>query len=585
VTTYALGADERCQRIRIGMLGYASSTLDLKCKLRSAGILDGATSFTQFNGAQQFVVYGPWVANAPDTGTEWTQAKIDPLRVQIDTTVLGTTPAPDSILSEFWFELDIHKKPSVTGISSPTSGQVLLTPTTQVQWDYSGDGDVQKKYQMKVFDKTVVEGVGFSVDTSTAVYDSGAVQTSATNASPGNLTDGGNYYVYVKAAKDFNGTDWWSDWSPGRSFKINARPTCTVTAPTPTPVTTTSRPTAAWTYLDADGDVQSGFKMKWFKQTGGSWAGIIPEYNLGADLIYDTSVEAPNTLGFISGQKTTYRIPVPLAQTGVYRAYVKVRHQVPILKTSDWFYKDFTTNLPVPATPTLTVIGGNRNEVQLTLTKGAGVVDGQVSWYSIQRSFDEGATWEVFRYGTTVTTAVLPEIKSPANSAVYYDYEVPLGVTVQYRAWAAKQDPGADEFDSAFATGTTSLTGAVVWVKDPVDSTRSRHFYVQDKFLATKKTRVRSVQQPLGRDMPIVVRGDGRGRSFSATFLLIGQADYDAMLTLIDSDRTLYLQTPKGSLYVDIAADVDITPHLWDDLRKEEDVWIVTIPFVEVDRF
>lgn len=575
--TYTLAGNERCLRVRVGQRGYDTTTMDMQSRLRSGGIMSGAAAFTLVSGTNYFNNYGVWVPGPPDLPTtEWLQAKIDALRLQIDTVAQTGPPAPYAEMATLWVELDIHIKPSVS-VASPVSGQTLPFTNSLIQWDYSGDTDPQKKYRMKVYDKAIVEAGTFDPATATpVVYDSGEIQSSATSAAAGSLVDGGDYYVYMRVAKDFNGQDWWSDWSGGRSFRINAKPTATVTAPT-NPANTTSRPTVIWTYGDYEGDPQTNYKVKIMQRPGASWPG-------GYDPAFYTPVWDSGP-PWTTSYSQSVRITTPLQNLTNYRAYVKVRHLFPVTKNSDWAYIEFNTNYPIPGAPTLMLSGGPVDRIMLTLIRNGSVADGQVQFYAMQRSLDGGATWNYFRYGTSALSDVLPEILAASGtppSATYYDYEVPPGVPVMYRAWAATTSTG-EEFDSIYATASSQIDPPLVWLKDPIDATKNRHFVVQDEWLPMANTKIRMSQRALGRPLPIILRQTSRGYSFTVQFLTQGKTDHDALLTLLESERTLFLMHPKGGLYVEVSGDYTDSPHLWDKLSKEADLWTVQVPFTEVD--
>lgn len=368
-TTYALAATERCRAIRVTGRGGSDFGIFMNVFTGADGIDTYVRLDSGYNNPQNEV--GAWddgVFNAP--GGEWDQAEIDALRVTLSASnaVGGFNGSKVMKLS---LELDVMTKPPAPTINNPTLDQVVpLSPT--FTWTYVGGGDVQKKYRIKVFTDAVVTGGGFNPDTSVAVFDA-TESGSGTSATPSALvlTPGVTYHVYMKVAKDFNGQDWWSDWSAGRRFKANNRPTAAVTAPVGA-VTLTNKPNVTWNYADTDGDPQTHYQVKVFEQPGGTWVGFDP----------DVAVPYWET-GWVVSAGTSVQVQTALINSKTYRAYVKVKQSSPSVIESLWAFSDFTTNFATAAVPIIdTVVFEDRVDVMVWRGPSALLVPGTVGNYA-----------------------------------------------------------------------------------------------------------------------------------------------------------------------------------------------------------
>jgi hypothetical protein len=203
-------------------------------------------------------------------------------------------------------------------------------------------------------------------------------------------------------------------------------------------------------------------------------------------------------------------------------------------------------------------------------------------YFEIERSRDNGATWEVFRYDEGLMSDSLPKSFDPFTIR---DQEVPLFEDIQYRAAAGYTGLGYQALSAWSAIDTVQVQHSYVTLKCTMDPSLNHQFRVAEKWLQMRRTRNRQIYQPVGRRNPIVIRGSGGADSFSILFTLISQADWDAMEALLNMEHTMiFVQTPKGSWWTEVATDVQIRSHLWDKLRGEQDVYQVDIPFQEVDR-
>lgn len=261
-----------------------------------------------------------------------------------------------------------------------------------------------------------------------------------------------------------------------------------------------------------------------------------------------------------------------------FRTYVRSAHRLVdgALLWGKWNLEAFNSNYTAPTTPTMTAHTHN-DRTMINLTQASAGGGPAIAYLRLERSLDNGETWETFRYGTEATTDNLPNV-----TQTYFDYEVTLFRNIQYRAFSVSTTLEVEIFSAASAIQTVFHTHHKVKLLDPLDALGGATFPVEDSWLNASRRRTRSFKQPMGRKKPIVIRGSADSDSFEMTVVVVGETQWDKLMELL-ANRTLYVQTPKGSWYADIAGDVGHQDRLWDRRQGEQDVWKVTIPFQEVD--
>lgn len=568
-STYTLQSNERIAGVRTRMVLGQTVPVLLNVKLKNNASMGHAVwSKVSFPTTLKWYLSPLFTVDATD-GLEWTQADIDGLEAYIE----WINPAGTFDVRLYELEVEVHVRVQPTAeCISPSPNSIVDVDRPRFVWRVQQEGDsTQNKFELKVFTKAVVEGGGFDPDTSTAV---GTItQTTSSTKVDWNsplpaLTFGADYYWMVKTYVKFLNGLWASEWSTATPFSLNDPPTNNVQTPTGA-ITDTNTPIVSWLYSDPEFNPQSEALVRVFAQPGGTWVG------------FDPDVAVPLFEAEIMGEDNSVLCTTRLANSGTFRAYVKVAHRLSNGGTlwGPWDFNDFTTNYTAPAAPTLTASAHNER-VMLTLTPPAGPWTPDIDYFMIERSLDGGVTWSTFRYGTAVLSTGLPDLTTPQ---ILYDYEVPYYTTVQYRAFSVSTDLGFDLLSVASATASVSISQQAIWLKDPIDATLNTAFPEEGGWLSKTKARQRTFHRPLGRSKPVVTRGTIDAYAFSIVFTVIGSTKWDKLIALLNNQRTLYIQTPKGSWYVEVASDVSTEDRLWDRRQGEQDVWKVTIPFQEVD--
>jgi hypothetical protein len=532
---------------------------------------------------------GDWYFLNPSTGLEWTQSNIDGLESYIRW--LDPAGVHDSRVYEIALEVWILDQPVVTNVS-PSPFQHTDTNTPKFVWTFQQDDNsrspTQLGYELKVWTQADAEDVAFDPDDDIGFppvvrvnrwgidtrFDLGAgVKAGETLI---DLIYGDTYYWAVQAFNHFppTGAPWFSEWSELTQFTVNEPPVTNVTAPSGA-ITTTNKPLVTWTYTDPEGiAAQMRYEVAIWKRPGASWTGFDP----------DTTTLVPAFHVEAAGQDTSAQDTAILDNGGVYRAYVRTAHAVkdqPPYIYGAWNFEDFNINLTPPPAPTLTETFDYDHAVSLIVTPDP-PASGQpsVELMEVQRSLDGGVTWAPFRYGTLALSNAFPW-----NAGAIFaltDPEVPFGVTLQYRAFEIDTTAGTPVYSAPSNIITTVKRPQSIWIKDPADSTNSQKFMSEASWLDRNKFVASSSYAPLGREMPVVVRGLTAGSSTQLHLLVEGASLKEQLDVLLGVTHALYVQTPKWCGYASVSGDVSESGRLWDNRQGEQDVWRVSVPLIEV---
>lgn len=500
--------------------------------------------------------YGAWEFNH---GVD-TQAEIDALTIEHKADAFTNT---NRYLYKSSVELYVLTQP-VAGLTAPAATGAALAPL--FSWSYTGNGEPQKKFYIYVYTKAAVDAVGFAIgQVAGKLWESGVTTSTPSVQMPAGILAAGTQYVaFIAVAKDFNGGDYWSPWSSRYDFTTNVAPVVDVTGPA-TPVTNTNRPTTTWTYTDAENNPQDAFEVAVFTAA---------QYGIGG---FDPAVSpATYRSGTVLGADLSHKINFPLPND-TYRSYVRARQGSDSI-WSAWDFFQFVENVAPPNAPIFTAVADNPNgRVTLTIQKNAAGV--QPEWYLIERSLGGVGPWEPVRGFENGPLAYV------ANTIyTHYDYESFPNKAYSYRGTVYEQT-----LDDTVASPYTTVAGVTValkkvWVKSPLDPTKNVMFPVRETWLARSKPKARTIHKPIGRDKPMVVRGEQDAEAFGMTFTLVGDGKEDTLMAALNSDLTLLVQTSRRQWYVEVM-DIQVDDHLWDELRGEPEgaAEYVSVSFQEVD--
>lgn len=397
-----------------------------------------------------------------------------------------------------------------------------------------------------------VLGTGFSAGTTISTFAS-PVLTTNPEGHPWAVTDLPNLVAQILANPNARLYDVWIVVS------YYTVPTVSVTAPAGA-ITVTVRPEVDWTYTNADPDLEGAYQVKIFSAAQYGAGGFNPDSSAA---VWDSGVVLSNAGGVA--------LPVNLPNSTSYRAYVRVRSADPADVWSAWGFSAFNIAVPVPATPTLAVLGTAACNVTLTvtgLTLGNGVV--------VERSDDGGTTWAPVR-GSYLWLAT-------GGSFVGTDYEPPVNIQTRYRAWQWNTDSGHHVFASNYsAVATVLLTNSVIRLKDPANPGYQITVALTDAMQITS-SRLEGIFAPVGSKTAVVlVDSTPGGDQIAATLYFKTEGDYRSFLALRATGHVLQLcgDIPGDQWYVQITGDLQVT--LIPKNRLTKPYRTLPVTFIEVD--
>lgn len=396
--TYTLATNERCAAIRAQMQRKTTGTVATSLYIRYAATsTDYSSLYTTGNYSGWVTSTGNWITS--HGGSEWVQADLDAVRMRIRDSGAGTGKP---IVDMAYMELDIRTQPTV-GISFPYSGAVTDL-SFRATWYKGGASESQKFYRVKIFTQAVAEDPSFDVTSSATVYDSGQLNGSYTEQDIplGYLSYASAYYIYTQNAVDFNGNNWYSEWS-SVLFMTTSPPVDTVTAPTGT-VTLSTSPAIVVTFTPGNpGDVPYSHYVKLFSAAQYGALGFDPETSTP---LWDGGEVIVNALGSdgwtfsVDGLIITRRMDYVLPLTGTFRAYAK-SVKSPFNVAGAWAYSQFTMSITPPVAPTITVTPDIINGKVMLEGLAANVTwsptQPETDYLLFEYSDDGGVTWNPVR--------------------------------------------------------------------------------------------------------------------------------------------------------------------------------------------
>jgi hypothetical protein len=326
-------------------------------------------------------------------------------------------------------------------------------------------------------------------------------------------------------------------------FYYVSKPTVTVNNPTGT-ITTTMQPTADWSFTQAEGNPQATYRVKVFDSA---------TYG-GGGFNADTSTPAWDS-GEVTSPNVSVQIATALTNGTTYKAYVKssVDVEVPYnaagdrLIYSDWAAGPaFTISVSPPPAPTLSTSADATNG-RIGITVNRGGTTPATDGFFIERSKDAGATWTNVRLPSTANGLV---VVTPGVAQTVYDYEMPIGVGVRYRARAYDDVTGGRVFSTYTTQGSdttlavSDLTSNGLWLKVPQDDTKNMRVELTPGSLNFKRPKDSAVFNPIGRPRKVQVEDVVKGVEFTGLeFDIVGSTAYDKLTTIYETQKVVLLQT------------------------------------------
>lgn len=309
-------------------------------------------------------------------------------------------------------------------------------------------------------------------------------------------------------------------------------PVTTVIAPGEgSTVSTTVRPDIDWTYASADGDAQERYRVKLFTAAQYGVGGFNPDtspntYDSGEVFSTDTILDGDNLPFLIDG--TTYRAYVKTASVGSQGRY------------SAWDNNQFTVDYVALSAPTLAAAPhGTLPAVVLTATQADhGSLVGPLI-YDIQRAPNGTGNWV---YVASISGGSF----NPALNITFYDFEGNPGDPYIYRIRRRNSEGLVSAWSAATAAVTVTITDA--WLIDLprlVDGYAGLSLRVfQMSPFNRQISEQKGVYHVVGGDFPVVVSDTVGGVHGAIAMDTTTSAEYNTLLGLVQSQRTMVFKTP-----------------------------------------
>lgn len=130
------------------------------------------------------------------------------------------------------------------------------------------------------------------------------------------------------------------------------------------------------------------------------------------------------------------------------------------------------------------------------------------------------------------------------------------------------------------AASVTTLNFNGWWLVNPNDSTYNVELSVIGNSFKRTKKEEQSIYEPLGRSLPIVVRGVMRGEKFTLTIEFLTEADWQKFENLRNQQVTLLLKRgyTGEQWYGVLGAERELSEAPSDHTYK-----VISVPFIETD--
>lgn len=212
--------------IRVAATSGSNGSISVGWDVR---LINGTTPFQQLiknlkPGSSPSQWWFPWSPYAPDK-TRWNLSGINAAEISM-------LASAGIKVYETYFQVQYNEAP-VTTVTGP-SGTVKDDATPIVTWLFSDpDGDLQERWQVRIYTVAQTLVAGFSPDSTTPWWDSASMWSrapSSTSVQVPNPMPPGSYVVYVRTS-DAGSNGRWGLWASS-SFTLTgqppAPPTCTV---------------------------------------------------------------------------------------------------------------------------------------------------------------------------------------------------------------------------------------------------------------------------------------------------------------------------------------------------------------------
>lgn len=299
-----------------------------------------------------------------------------------------------------------------------------------------------------------------------------------------------------------------------------------VTVNLPTSPSGTSFPTVGWsTVFDAAYPTQERYHVRVFTAAQYGIGGFDPATS-------PATWDSTETLG----TATSVVVGTALLNGTTYRAYVRTAAGVNgSPHWSAWANRQWTVAITPPGVPTVSATADNANRrIAIALNDTAGAT---TATFRVERSLDNGATWDVLRGAAAAT---------PGTGVTVYDPEAPNGHLMRYRAQAVT----AAGIASAFSSASSAVAWeAEVWRLVPITAPLEAIDVVlySPGIPTIKRRRPQGVFDVLGRADPVIVSDTRKLGAGDVAFVTLDDAEGLELAAVLDHPGTLLLHGRAGT--------------------------------------
>lgn len=357
---------------------------------------------------------------------------------------------------------------------------------------------------------------------------------------------GGDHARILTVLSKSNPLRFWEVWSYGQEFEwVASTPPAVIAGgfepfSPPTTVTTTTRPTLAWAYTDAQRDQQAAWELAVFTS---AYATANPS------VATDPAAHRVNAILFETGIDPNRRGITPKVDfvNGGYRMYVRSKDTAD--QWSAWAARTWTQNVPAPIAPAGLTATPDEANFAIALSVNA-TVGGSADSIVFEFSDDGGISWSSVRGAESLPIMEVVTAK---------DYDASFNAARQYRARSFNDDPRVISAPSNVVT-TALVVGPVFALTSADHPGLGGRFMVQDPISWTQPVGV-SVFEGIGAKFPIVVSdGVPKARRTSIRVVTLHEDAWRKLVELVQSNSTLVYRDPLGEvIYCRITGDLSVS--------------------------
>lgn len=201
---------------------------------------------------------------------------------------------------------------------------------------------------------------------------------------------------------------------------------------------------------------------------------------------------------------------------------------------------------------------------------------------------DSGSGYSPWALVPGTTVANPPGYDALSGESIYVDHTVVPLTNRKYRAKTVVYGLAGDQFVSAYGPESNEFTlvagvGAPWWLKDISNPANNLALNIKYDNVDIGTTNSSVAFQGLGATKPVTLTEGFTGDYFTLTLVPVDRSDFQQLMLMLRSGKTLYLQTDVDKAWwVQALGDITAT-YLPTDARRSNPIRSVQVSFIEVD--